>query len=260
MTHSPVEVAHTLRHGGDIDAAIKLLFQTLGDDLCNVEVVMHLAPMLAEAGREKQALAIFRRANRLADDNPFLRVNFGTFLGQLGHLDEAEGELTRVIEDLRRRDDSTHHGIIGHAECMRARVSLEAGNAKQALERARPWLTSEELWDTASDVVNAAAESLELDTLKFVSESVALGQFSPDMAAWLIELALDEDVLGVALDVAMRCAEALFPGWARAEPTLLPLLRGLRKSLGGARSRGTLDDGFDADIRILDDLLRESAN
>lgn len=137
--------------------------RSLGDDLRNVEIVIHLAPMLAEAGRERQAVALFRRATALACNAPMLRVNFGTFMGQLGHLDEAERLLTKVIEELRLANDAdadadAGSNVIGHAECMRARVSLETGDPQLALERARTLLTDALLWDAASEAVSDAAQ------------------------------------------------------------------------------------------------------
>jgi len=215
------------RAKGDLNGAIEALRVAASRDLGDARLAMNLAEMLADSGQADRAEACFHRALELTPDDLELRLAYGTFLGQTGHVQASRAYLTLLMEDLEAAlDQASQVGdsaaidevqrFLGTASVSLGRAALACGDATMAVAFARAWLKDPEH--------GAAARALVGDALVDV-----LAEESPDLAL-------------VERTVALAMAD-LPSGWQDQPPALSRALGEARAHLGRAVMRGRRDPG-----------------
>ncbi|PKN56343.1 MAG: hypothetical protein CVU56_16615 [Deltaproteobacteria bacterium HGW-Deltaproteobacteria-14] len=253
LTESPESRAIAQRADGDIDGAIQTLLAAAETSLADVSLVVTLGQMLAETGQPERAERWLKHAMKLAPDDLYARMTFGTFVGQTGRIAESLQLLGGVRAEVREMlaapgyDESAQtydvESFLACAEVNLARAVFESGDADQAIELARPWLTDLTYWGCAHNVVTDAVDGGELDPAAFAAEALASGQVSPFMVCHLLELAVDaEPVDFVALDRLIARADACFDfDWQDVEPSIGAVMRRAQELFAHAVMRGEVE-------------------
>jgi len=187
--------ALSMRREDRIDEAIELLYDTLGDDFGNHEVIGVLASMLSETEQFERADRLFQRALQRGDVPTFVLLNYATFLSHSGRFTEAKPHYSNAaahaVSDLQAV--ITTSGASGPAvgaleqlaiaECNLARTHLVLDDIRVAKALAEKWLVMESTWETAVDIVWACAERQGLDVDTEAANYHAARRASPDMVA-----------------------------------------------------------------------------
>jgi len=258
---SPLDLALSQREAGHIDLAIETLFAAAGTSLGDAELALTLAKMLAETAQYDRAEPWFRHALKLAPRDLFVRMGYGTFLGQIGRHSEAQATLGAVLDELLESLDIAEvtedrdtlialENLIGATSVNLARSALEAGQTPLARELSAPWLAHPDHWTYAHDVLADLIERESLDPRAIAEEGLASGRISPYMVCFLIERALDEDPPDLAtIDHIIDRANTIFGvsrthtddhlfDWQHAAPELETALASARKRYGHGVMRG----------------------
>jgi Tfp pilus assembly protein PilF len=107
-----VDVALHLRRLGDMPAAIRLLYDTLGSNLADVTVVTTLATMLSESEQFDRAERVFQRAFAAGVHGAALYINYAIFLAHSGRVVDAAPVFRRaaaeVVKELQRKLTTTN--------------------------------------------------------------------------------------------------------------------------------------------------------
>ena len=188
--------AHELREGGDLKGAIDILFDLLAEDMTDGAVVTDLASMLAEDDELDRAERVFEHALKVADDVPFLAVNYGTFLAQCGRHREAREVLNEQCSALVARAEQAEADGAEEAEreawegyeiasLNLARLLAETDEPGGALILAKPLLNHPDYWPSADEIMCTANKALGGDELSLAEELFGKEAASP-MMVWRI--------------------------------------------------------------------------
>jgi len=190
-----------LRADGKIDDAIELLYEALGDDFGNAEVIGVLASMLSETEQFERAERLFKRALAQPDVPTYILLNYATFLAASGrhadakeHFSNAAAHAVTDLQGLIHASGARGPAVeaveqLAVAECNLARTYHELGDYGVARALAEKWMTLESAWETAADIVFASIEREGLDVDAECARYHAAGRAAPSMAAELVHQA-----------------------------------------------------------------------
>ena len=173
-TETPSAEAVQLWREGRLDEAIALLYEALGDDFGNDDIIGVLAPMLAEAQQFERADRLFERALQAPHPSGELRLNYATFLCHSGrpalalpHFAAASSAFHRDLKSSVaagfRQAAGDAIGMLAFCDCNLAKALGALGNYEMALVLVEPWLTDERVWERASTIAGGALEALGRD-------------------------------------------------------------------------------------------------
>jgi len=248
-----LRTALLLRQQGDVEAAIATVRRALSDDLNDLPLVITLAKLLSEDGQLDKAERWFKRALDLDPDDIEVRVGHATYIGQTGDLEECRTAFSQICKDLADElkvpgtlDDEERLDAIGSALAVAgvnlANCALEAGNYEGAVRFASSWLTTEEHWEAAHDIVAGAVEEGELDAEAIATSGLASGEISPLMMLYLFEQALEGPDLARALALLERGNGLYSFDWQNAAPELVEVLAAADVAFRRAMMRQELDE------------------
>jgi len=218
-TPSPVNESLALRRAGNIEAAIKLLYDAWSTNLADTGVATTLATMLAETEQFERAERVFQRALAASPDDDTLQINYATFLGHSGRHAEAAPALRRAAarytRELQRHvkaqptDPAAEHlRKLATCDCNLARVHLARGDTGFARDLAEKWLVFDGVCHSACDVIGLCINAEDGDWIAECGQHHAEQRAAPAMVAELIEAAAGNDN-AAALEVLRICDEAL---------------------------------------------------
>jgi tetratricopeptide (TPR) repeat protein len=262
--------ALSMRREDRIDEAIELLYDTLGDDFGNHEVIGVLASMLSETEQFERADRLFQRALQRGDVPTFVLLNYATFLSHSGRFTEAKPHYSNAaahaVSDLQAV--ITTSGASGPAvgaleqlaiaECNLARTHLVLDDIRVAKALAEKWLVMESTWETAVDIVWACAERQGLDVDTEAANYHAARRASPDMVAELVHAAherADPNKPFEALSIAAAGCAYLKFDWTAELEGLAEELEEMATPADAAVRAGNAPIGVRQDLQVLGKLL-----
>jgi len=226
-----LRVALALRAQGDFEGAIDLVREAVGEDLTDLTLIVTLAKLLSEHGQIARAERWFKRAIDLDPEDLEVRVAHATFLGQSGQLEACRVAFSRICQDLAAElkvpgtlEDDERVDQIASALAVSgvnlANCALLSGNFEGAVRFASSWLTHDEHWEAAHDILATAVERSELDARELAERGLASGELSPLMWLFLAEDALEQGDLARLLSLLERGNGLYAFDWQHAAPEL----------------------------------------
>jgi Tfp pilus assembly protein PilF len=211
-----------LRRLGDMPAAIRLLYDTLGSNLADVTVVTTLATMLSESEQFDRADRVFQRAFAAGVHGAALYLNYATFLAHSGRVTEAAPVFRRASAEVAKELQTTtndpelaaHLSQLIAADCNLARVRLIQGQFDAVRDLADRWLVCEQSWEDATDLVSACFSEDQIDAeLQHLHDE---RRAAPDMVAELVDKARLKGEWFTALGIAAEACGYLAFDWLRS--------------------------------------------
>lgn len=257
-------LAHERRQAGDRQGAIDIFFELLARNLRDQEVTRDLAALLAEDDQLERAERLFRHALKICGDDPFLAVNYATYLSQAGRLEEGLELLEEQRSAIARRlaqaeaqaDEDQVRELregLGIVTINAALSATEVGDARTARDLAEPYLADPRFWEGAHDVVYRAIEQLGDDHVAIARTLHAAGRASPVMIWQLVEACAEETydaiaAAGIVLDARRYLTGPMFATATREYERPNELERWLfaelrrRTGLGEAAAQSVLNE------------------
>jgi hypothetical protein len=244
-----IDRALTLRLEGRIDLAIETLREAVSHALADPELVILLAKMVAESGDLERAEGWFAHALKLAPTSHDVRLGYAVWRLESGDIPAGKELLEALHVDVLKRERSglNPKGFRAAVELNLATACVETDDLSRAVALARPWLTDEDGWGQAHNVMVDATERLGLEPRLVTEVGFMTGLFSPYMCVERLERLLDgppHEVDFSKIEETIILSDANFAfDWRRCDEVVVAVLANARQAAARAMMRGWLEAG-----------------